>query len=85
MYLAYKAGRMGKDPSTFWYQGEINFFDNYVVPLAMKLKDGNVFGASSDECLNYALNNRAEWEQRGETIVEEFLEAIDSVVDKDCA
>lgn len=54
MYAAFRCGRMGVDPSTFWYQGEISFFDNYVIPLARKLKECNVFGVSSDECLNYA-------------------------------
>ena len=29
LYRAYKAGRMAKDPSTFWYAGELGFFDNY--------------------------------------------------------
>ena len=52
---------MAKDPSEFWYNGEIGFFDNYIIPLAKKLKDCNVFGVSSDECLNYALQNRNEW------------------------
>ena len=27
MYRAYKDGRADKDPSEFWYQGEIGFFD----------------------------------------------------------
>ena len=41
-----------------WYShtvvsaGEIGFFDNYIIPLAKKLKDCNVFGVSSDECLS---------------------------------
>ena len=26
LFSAYKAGRMGADPSTFWYQGELGFF-----------------------------------------------------------
>jgi hypothetical protein len=34
MHLAYKQGRMGVDPATFWYQGELGFYDNYVIPLA---------------------------------------------------
>ena len=55
MYEAYRAGRMAKDPSTFWYKGELDFFSNYIIPLAKKLKDCNVFGVSSDECLVYAL------------------------------
>ena len=58
MRAAYKAGRMAKDPATFWYKGEIGFFDNYVIPLAKKLKECGVFGVSSDEYLNYALQNR---------------------------
>ena len=72
MYMAYKAGRMGADPSAFWYKGEIGFFDNYVIPLAKKLKECQVFGVSSDECLNYAIQNRNEWEQRGERELEEM-------------
>ena len=69
MYTAYKAGRMGSDPRTFWYKGELAFFDNYVIPLATKLKECNVFGVSSDEYLDYAKKNRQEWEERGEEIV----------------
>ncbi|CAB9526583.1 Receptor-type guanylate cyclase gcy [Seminavis robusta] len=76
LYHAYKAGRMAKDPSTFWYNGEIGFFDNYVIPLAKKLKDCHVFGVSSDECLNYALQNRNEWKTRGQQIVEEMLQEL---------
>lgn len=78
MHQAYKAGRMTKDPSTFWYQGEIGFFDNYVIPLAKKLKECNVFGVSSDECLNYALSNKQEWEQRGQAVIAEMLQEISS-------
>ena len=73
MYQAYHAGRMGADPATFWYKGELGFFDNYIIPLARKLKDCGVFGVSSEECLNYALQNRAEWEARGEDIVKELV------------
>jgi hypothetical protein len=31
MTLAYKQGRAEKDPKDFWYQGEIGFFDFYIV------------------------------------------------------
>lgn len=30
MYKAYKDGRSEKDPSEFWYEGEIGFFDYYM-------------------------------------------------------
>ena len=48
MLTAYQNGRMGNDPSKGWYQGELGFFDNYVIPLAKKLKECGVFGVSSD-------------------------------------
>ena len=74
MYVAYSEGRLAKNPAEFWYHGEIGFFDNYIIPLAKKLKDCNVFGVSSDECLNYALANREEWASRGEEIVQELTQ-----------
>ena len=76
MKAAYLAGRMPKDPAEFWYRGELGFFDGYVIPLAKKLKECNVFGVSSDECLNYALQNRAEWEARGEEITREMAREL---------
>jgi hypothetical protein len=76
LLTAHKAGRMGADPTTFWYKGEIGFFDNYIIPLAKKLKDCGVFGVSSDECLVYAQQNRAEWEARGEQVTAEMLETL---------
>lgn len=69
-YNAFKKGRTDKDPSETWYREELQFFDNYVIPLAMKLKECGVFGASSDEYLNYAQQNRAEWEAKGKDLVE---------------
>lgn len=44
MYSAYCAGRAESDPSENWYQGELNFFDFYIIPLARKLNDCGVFG-----------------------------------------
>jgi hypothetical protein len=76
MYKAYVEGRMEKDPSTDWYKGEMGFFDFYIIPLAKKLKDCGVFGVSSDECLNYARQNRKEWENRGEEIVAEMVKSV---------
>jgi len=76
MYQAYIDGRAEKDPSTFWYEGEKGFFDFYIIPLAKKLKECGVFGISSDEYLNYAMNNRQEWEIRGQEVVAEMMERI---------
>lgn len=75
-YEAYVSGRAENDPAEGWYIREIDFFDFYIIPLARKLKDCGVFGVSSDEYLNYAEKNRAEWEVRGREIVDEMLDKI---------
>jgi hypothetical protein len=72
-YQAYLDGRSESDPAETWYKGEIGFFDFYIIPLAKKLKECGVFGVSSDEYLSYALQNRSEWEQRGENLVAEMV------------
>merc|ERR1712207_94752 len=71
-YDAYKVGRAGSDPSVGWYQGEIGFFDFYVIPLAKKLENCGVFGVSSHEYLAYAQSNREEWVMEGKGLVEEY-------------
>jgi len=73
MYTAYKNGRSDKDPSLGWYDGELWFFDNYVIPLATKLRECEVFGVSCDEFLNYANENRKEWSVKGNEIVAQML------------
>ena len=78
MYLAYKAGRAEKNPMEFWYKGELSFLDYYVIPLAKKLKDCGVFGVSSDEYLQYALNNRSEWERKGQEVLHELAAIIEN-------
>lgn len=73
MYLAYRAGRAAKDPAEFWYEGELGFFDNFIVPLAKKLQECGVFGVSSEEYLDYAMKNREEWAARGKDVVQEMV------------
>jgi len=72
LILAYKAGRLDFNPAEKWYEGELSFFDNYVIPLAKKLKDCGVFGVASDEYLLYAQDNRREFEEKGREIVSEM-------------
>uniref|UniRef100_A0A7R9ZPR5 Uncharacterized protein n=1 Tax=Craspedostauros australis TaxID=1486917 RepID=A0A7R9ZPR5_9STRA len=72
-YEAFLNGRSDTDPSIGWYEGEMGFFDYYIIPLAKKLKDCEVFGVGADEYLNYAKANRAEWETKGRDIVTGYL------------
>ena len=83
MYQAFLDGRSDNDPSLGWYKGELWFFDNYVIPLSKKLKECGVFGVSSDEYLSYALENRKEWEKKGESIVEAMVEQFGRVMQRD--
>jgi len=76
LYKAYKQGRATMDPTKFWYRGELGFFDHYIMPLAKKLKECGVFGKTSDEFLNYATQNRQEWELRGKEVVAEMVEEL---------
>jgi class 3 adenylate cyclase len=76
MYQAFLDGRADQDPRTFWYEGEMGFFDFYIIPLAKKLKECGVFGISSDEYLNYALNNREEWERRGKEVIAQMITTL---------
>ena len=83
MYKAYKEGRMEKDPSEGWYQGELGFFDFYLIPLGKKLKECSVFGVCSDEYLNYATANRREWEMKGKEVVAGYLEKLQMLEEDD--
>jgi hypothetical protein len=71
---AYESGRSGQDPAIGWYESELDFFDNYVIPLARKLQACEAFGVASNECLSYAIANRDEWAGKGETLVLDMVE-----------
>jgi hypothetical protein len=72
MYQAFLDGRSSTDPTIGWYDGEIGFFDCYIIPLAKKLANCGVFGVSSFEYLNFATRNRDEWIAKGKDIVIEM-------------
>lgn len=76
MYEAYKIGRAEKSPIEGWKDGEMWFFDNYVIPLAKKLKECGVFGVDCEQLLDYASQNRAEWQKKGDDIVKKWAEEL---------
>ncbi|CAJ1939123.1 unnamed protein product [Cylindrotheca closterium] len=76
MYKAFQNKRANSNPAHSWYEGEITFFDFYIIPLAKKLKECGVFGVSSDELLNYAQQNRQEWSLDGRKVVTSMLKAM---------
>ena len=63
-----------EDPTEYWYEGELGFFDNYILPLVRKLKDCGIFGSDDDNDLEMsALANRREWQSQGKQLVGEYL------------
>jgi 3'5'-cyclic nucleotide phosphodiesterase len=80
MHVAYLEGRHPSNPADTWYHGELWFFDHYVIPLAKKLRECRVFGVSCDEFLDYAVDNRNEWEAKGRAIVAELVREVESGV-----
>jgi len=72
IFDAYQAGRTPKDPSTNWYNGELWFFDNWVIPLAENLRECGVFDIVSNQLIEQAENNRKQWEMKGKAITEEM-------------
>ena len=74
-YQAYTEGRGSDDgdPSLRWYDDEVWFFDHHVIPLARRLHKCDVFGVYSNECLNYAFENRRKWVEQGREIVVQMV------------
>jgi len=68
---AFSTGRIGSDPMDGWYESQLQFFDRHVIPLATRLRDCKIYGTSSDEFLDRAYVNRAEWKSKGRRIIEE--------------
>jgi hypothetical protein len=72
-YHEYEQGRTDEDPSLTWYDNELYFFDEYIIPLARKLDECGVFGVSSWEYMSHALENRQEWASKGRAIVQDLI------------
>jgi hypothetical protein len=83
MMLAFRNGRSSFDPSSNWYQGEIGFFDHYVIPLAKKMKEAGVFGSAGAPYLAFATSNKEMWEASGAQAVEVLIEETKAMFDDD--
>ncbi|KAL3921202.1 MAG: hypothetical protein SGILL_002870 [Bacillariaceae sp.] len=75
-YAAFKRGTSEEDPSLTWYKKELEYFDNYIIPLTMELKDCEAFVVSNDEYLMYALQNRQLLASKGPDMVPIFMSKI---------
>mmetsp|Transcript_1865 Transcript_1865/g.4226 ORF Transcript_1865/g.4226 Transcript_1865/m.4226 type:complete len:839 (-) Transcript_1865:89-2605(-) len=76
MHVAFKGGNGTADPSASWLKSEMDFFDNYAIPLAMQLKDCDAFVVNQDEFLNYVLKNRQQLSSLGEDLLKSMIEQV---------
>ncbi len=84
MYRAFESGRSKTNPAEGWYQGELWFFDNCVIPMAGRIKGAGVFGAQGEDSLRNALDNKKEWAIRGGELVADALKKVQkSIEDED--
>lgn len=58
----------GFDPSTNWYEGQISFFDNYVIPLCTRINECGLFGVEGASFLHNAMKNKERWRIEGEKL-----------------
>ncbi|CAB9516323.1 Receptor-type guanylate cyclase gcy [Seminavis robusta] len=78
-YFAFKAGRADIDPSITWYEDEITFFDTYVIPLATKMRECELFDSSCEEGIRYATSNREQWVTTGAEEVASMVESCNEI------
>jgi len=71
---AFEDGNSNVDPSASWLKSELDFFDNYAIPLAMQLKDCDAFVVNQDEYLNFVLKNRQQLASHGEEMLKTMVE-----------
>ncbi|CAB9514054.1 inhibited 3',5'-cyclic phosphodiesterase B [Seminavis robusta] len=72
-FETFESGRSGLDPATTWYQGELDFFDFIVIPLAKKLSSCGIFEEAGEELLENAISNRQEWESKGHEVLQVYV------------
>ena len=76
LYSAFKAGRSENDPSSGWYQNELNFFKGYIIPLSEKMKKSGMFGDRGEEWTTNAERIRDRWKKEGERVSRDMINAV---------
>lgn len=77
-YIAFKNGKSKEDPRDAWFKTELDNFDNFIIPLAIELKDCEAFVVNNDEYLKYALKNRQQLAGKGQLLVPFFMAKIEN-------
>jgi hypothetical protein len=76
LFNAYHEGRISNDPTKGWYQNQINFFVNYIIPLAKRMDKCRICGCKSPIFLYFAMENKRKWMEEGQAITAEMVEKV---------
>lgn len=76
LMFSFYAGR-SFDPRTNWFEGQIGFFNGYIIPLAERLEQCAVFGENSGMFLELAMQNKLRWELEGKAFCDELTVEVE--------
>lgn len=82
LYVAFKTGRSGNDPSNDWYQNQLGFYKLYVIPLAEKMKTCGVFGERGGEWVENAISIRDRWCREGDQETKDMIAAVERDIER---
>jgi len=71
-----RASDAGQSNEFDWFQHELDRFDKLILPLAMDLDKCGLLAGIGREHLDYAMQNREEWEQKGQDFLRDLMDRI---------
>jgi hypothetical protein len=76
LFEAFHAGRLSNDPTEGWYQNQINFFVNYIIPLAERVDKCGIFGSKGTKFMYFATKNKRKWTCEGQRISADMIDEV---------
>ena len=77
LYNAYADGRTSENPQNWWYETELHFFEEHVIPLTNRLSESGAFTkVFLEPYQSYAKENCREWECNGENLVVKMTDQV---------
>ena len=69
---AFRNGRGNKHPKDYWFEGELAYFNDVVIPVATCLSQQDSFEKPGKAMLHNAKENLREWRESGKEVVSSF-------------
>ena len=75
-YKNYQNGILRTNPVENWYFTQLAFFETYIIPLSKRIRNCGLFGIAGEEYFRHAQRNRHEWDNKGQELIETYMEKI---------